>query len=201
MESCSKIYSSVTLPPSLIEEAALHKHGWEGLLLMSVPVRAPVAPYLVLCERFAKLFLEAAPVVDLKEKRKKKTTTQGRDGTARRLKDAVFFFRRPPSQAQHAKLASCLPGHCAPEFSRRSKCPLAGQMARKRSKSLPDSPSKLAEVGKTEAVADEPPHNVGIADYFLLCLFGLASMFILNRGVQFGGWLRDWTALPDQAIE
>jgi len=74
-------------------------------------------------------------------------------------------------------------------------------MARKRSKSLPDSPSKLAEVGKTEAVADEPPHNVGIADYFLLCLFGLASMFILNRGVQFGGWLRDWTALPDQAIE
>ena len=67
-------------------------------------------------------------------------------------------------------------------------------MARKRSKSLPDSPSKLAEVGKTE-------HHVGIADYFLLCLFGLASMFILNRGVQFGGWLRDWTALPDQAIE
>ena len=75
MESCSKIYSSVTLSPSLIEEAALHKHGWEGLLLMSVPVRAIVAPYLVLCESFAKLFLEAAPVVDLKEKRKNNKTT------------------------------------------------------------------------------------------------------------------------------
>ena len=73
MESCSNIYSSVTLSPSLIEEAALHKHGWEGLLLMLVPVRAS-GPVLVLCES-GKLFLEAAPVVDLKKKKEGKQTT------------------------------------------------------------------------------------------------------------------------------